>query len=46
MKIIHLMYSGMVGHDVIFPKIENDTENQHIIFFVGIEKVFSSYLHP
>ena len=46
MKIIHIMYSGMGGHgDVIFPKIQNDNENQYIIIFIGIEKVFSSYLN-
>ena len=45
MKIIHILYSGMGGHgDVVFPKIESDKENKNIIFFVGIENVFSNYI--
>ena len=45
MKIIHILYSGMGGHgDVVFPKIEKDKENNNIIFFVGIENVFSNYI--
>ncbi len=45
MKIIHFLYSGMGGHgDVVFPKIQNDKENKNIIFFIGIENVFSNYI--
>ena len=45
MKIIHVLYSGMGGHgDVVFPKIQNDKNNENIIFFVGIEKIFKNYI--
>ena len=46
MKIIHVLYSGMGGHgDVVFPKIQNDKNNENIIFFVGIEKILKIILH-
>ena len=36
MKIIHVLYSGMGGHgDVVFPKIQNDKDNENIIFLLG-----------
>lgn len=39
------MYSGMGGHgDVIFPKITKDKENENIIIFLGIEKIFAGYI--
>jgi glycosyltransferase involved in cell wall biosynthesis len=39
------MYSGMGGHgDVVFPKIKKDKENENIIVFLGIEKIFVGYI--